>query len=851
MLQSLVSSSSRDRWLAVAAGLLCCGMSLGLMVEALADEPVSSNRELAAADVTATQLNASKPGVQRLIVAPTALVLHGSRDRQLIVVQAEAADGSTRDVTAESVISFTPKSPSDGPVVAVSEGVVTPVANGTTSLNVEYAGQRVTVPVQVSAATEEPVVSFRNDVLAVLTKAGCNTGKCHGSASGKDGFRLSLFGYDPAGDQYRLTRELSGRRVNLGAPEQSLLLQKGLGEVPHTGGQRLYEETEHYRIVLAWIAAGAAPDAAGSPEPLNVTVYPKQVVFDRKGSTQRLIVRAKFSDGSERDITDKAVFISNNDAAATVDDAGIVTGTGTGAAFILARFDKFTEGASIIVRPGTPFPGIDFPANNYIDELVAARFRELHLIPSELCSDETFLRRATLDLTGLLPSVEERRAFLASTATNKREQLVDTLLARPEFNDIWVMKIAEMLQIRTANGVSPKGLQRYDSWLRDKITSGATLDKVVRELIPATGGTFENPATHYYQTETTPQLLAENLAQAFLGTRIQCAQCHNHPFDRWTMDDYYGFAAFFSQVGYKQAQDPRELTVFNAASGEMMHPLKQAAVAPQYLGGEAPNIPAGQDYRQSLADWLASSSNAAFSQHLGNVVWAHFFGVGIVDAVDDIRISNPPSNRPLFEELGRRMGSYGFDIKKLARDICLSRTYQLDTRRNESNKFDERNYSHGKIRRLRAEVLLDCLTQVTESKDRFPGLPAGSRAVQVADGRTPNYFLNTFGRAPRTTPCTCEVQISPTLSQALHLINGETTTGKIQEGKILPKMLAELGGDPNAVAAVLFERCISRLPTAEEATAIRERFAAANDVNAALEDFFWALLNSQEFIFNH
>ena len=787
--------------------------------------------------------DASPP--RELAVFPERFVLRTLRDRQGLVVQIKCADGSTRDATSGAQMEI-----AGSAVARLTEASIEPVSEGKTELHVEVEGLRALVPVEVALAPASDSIRFRNDVLPVLTRAGCNTGKCHGAASGKDGFRLSLFGYDPNGDHYRLTREMSGRRINLSAPEECLLVAKAVGAVPHTGGQRLEIDSDHYRTLLSWLAAGAIPDPDGVPQPERIEVFPRRAVFAGKGEKQQTIVLAHYSDGSARDVTDLAVFVGNNDAAATVTEDGLVTATGAGSAFILARFDQFTEGTSIIVRPGTPYVFPEIPAYNSIDELVYDRWRDMHLAPSENCSDEVYLRRAFIDLVGLLPSPARRQQFLDDDSPSKRDKLVDELLARDEFRDLWVMKWAEMLQIRTINGVSPKGIQLYDRWLRDRVRSGATIDAIVRELIPASGGTFENPATNYYQTETTPQLLAENVAQAFLGTRIQCAQCHNHPFDRWTMDDYYGFAAFFSQVGYKQARDPRELTVFNAATGSIKHPLGQRAVTPRFLGGGQPALPPGQDYRQMLADWIGSAENPVLSRHLANVVWAHFLGIGIVEPVDDVRVSNPPSNPQLLDELGRRLVKYGFDIKPLVRDICTSRTYQLATRRNAANALDERNFSHSRLRRIRAEVLLDCLSQVTETQDQFPGLRPGARAVHVADGRTQNYFLTTFGRATRQTPCTCEVKTSPTLSQALHLINGETTSGKIEEGQLVQRLLAELS-DPSAVAADLYVRCLSRRPTADEATAIHDRLAETDNVESALVDLFWALLNSNEFIFNH
>ena len=779
----------------------------------------------------------------RITVAPESVNLAGARDRQGVVVQALFADGSTKDVTGSAAFAL------DKPVAAVTNGFLAPKEDGTAALTVSHAGHTATVPVVVKGAANQDELRFRNDVLPVLTKVGCNTGKCHGAASGKDGFRLSLFGYDPEGDHFRMTREMGGRRVNLSTPDDCLLVNKATGKVPHTGGKRVEPGTENEQLLLRWLEAGAPKDPASTPKPIAIEVFPKEVVFAAKGEAHRVVVRAKFSDGSDRDVTRFAVFVGNNDATATATEAGVITGVGPGEAFILARFDEFTEGTAVIVRPGAAFTAPPTPEFNYIDTHVHAKLNKLHVVPADVCGDETFVRRVYIDLIGLLPTPAERDTFVADADPKKREKLIDRLLEREEFRDIWVMKWAEVLQIRTINGITPKGLQLYDKWLREKVRSGVTIDRILKELIPANGGTFENPAVNYFQTETTPQLLAENVAQVFLGTRVQCAQCHNHPFDRWTMDDYYGFAAFFSQIGYKNAQDPRELTVFNAASGEMRHPLGNRPVKPKYLGGGAADIKPGQDYRAALTDWMASPDNPAFRRNFGNIVWAHFFGKGIVDPVDDVRVSNPASNPALLAALGEAAAKHAFDVKKLARDICTSRTYQLSTKRNATNELDDRNFARQGVRRMRAEVLLDCITQVTETTNRLPGLPLGGRAVQVPDGRTPNYFLTTFGRALRATACTCEVKTTPTLSQALHLLNGETTTGKIAEGDVVGKLLAAKG-DPAAVAEELYLRCLSRRPTADEKAAIGKRLSAAEDKKAALEDLFWALLNTNEFLFN-
>ncbi|MBY0589252.1 DUF1549 and DUF1553 domain-containing protein [bacterium] len=777
-----------------------------------------------------------------LEILPSSISLTGPRDRQGIVVLFHGEDGSTRDVTASARFDVKPR------VASVTSGFVSPSEDGSGELSVEYADQVLRVPVKVTGSHDPIKLDFRNDVLPVLTKSGCNTGKCHGSAAGKDGFRLSLFGYDPAGDYYRLTRETGGRRIQLADPDHSLLVNKALGRVNHTGGQLFDEGSESHAILLHWLTAGAQSDAEDAPKPTSIDVFPPEAIFSSSEQEHRIVVRANYSDGSDRDVTRFTVFVGNNDSAATVSPAGIVSSHGAGEAFILARFDKFTAGTSVIVRPGTPFHSPETPAHNAIDELVYEKLNKLHVEPSPLCSDEVFLRRVNIDLAGLLPTSAEQNEFLRDTDPDKRTKVIDRLLARREFLDLWIMRLGELLQLRSNNGMSDKGLLLYDRWLRDQVHQGKPLDELLAELLQAQGGTFENPAVNYFQTETSPQILAENIAQVFLGTRIQCAQCHNHPFDRWTMDDYYGFASFFSQVGYKIAQDPRELTVFNTGTGQMFHPVDKQAVAPKYLGGEVPSIQPGEDYRAVLVRWLASKENPAFARNFANIVWSHFFGRGIVEPVDDARVSNPASNAALLNELARRSANYKFDVRQLARDICMSRTYQQVTQTNPTNARDQRNFARQIVRRMRAEVLLDCINQVTETTTDFAGLPLGGRAIEVPGGRSMNYFLETFGRSPRSTACSCDVKTSPTLSQALHLLNGETTTNKIATGRVVETLLAKM--KPMDVAAELYRRCYGRAPTAEESTAIAQRIPA-DDPRPALEDMFWALLNSNEFLFNH
>jgi len=782
-----------------------------------------------------------------LAVYPPDVQLTSSRDRASFVVQLTEPNGLTRDVTSEATVNFAK------PRLVRRDGHhLSPAGDGQTTMTVTFDGKSVTVPVTVQQAHADRPVSFKLDVMPVFMRTGCNTGSCHGSARGKDGFRLSLFGFDPDGDYYRLTREAPGRRVNLALPAESLVLEKPSGKVPHTGGERFKEGDPYFDTLTRWLEAGAAADPPGLPTPVSAEIYPKVLVLDGTGTTHRMTVRARYSDGSVRDVTDLAVFLSNNDVSAKIGPDGVVTAGARGEAFVMARFATFTVGSQVIVVPkGLQFDWPTVPEHNFIDALVHAKLKRLRITPSELCTDEVFLRRATIDITGLLPTPAEYERFLADAAPNKREKLIDDLLGRKEFSELWVLKWAELLQIHSdANiGVSPKAVALYFTWLQEKIAGNVPVNVWVKELLAASGGTFKSPATNYYQIERDPLKVTENVAQVFLGMRVQCAQCHNHPFDRWTMDDYYGLAAFFAQIGRKQADDPRELVVFNAGGGETRHPVGGRVMKPKFLGGAEPDC-TGKDRRQVLADWLASPDNPYFAQNLANIVWAHFFGTGIIHEPDDVRVSNPASNPELLAELGRRFAAYDFDFKKLVKDICLSRTYQLATKANPSNESDTRNFAKGTVRRIRAESMLDCLVQVTGAKEKFPGLPLGARAVEIGDGSTATYFLSTFGRATRATVCSCEVKLEPTLSQSLHLLNGAATSQKIQQGGFVAKRIAEKKSAQEIVDE-LYVKCLCRKPTPAEWGKLESLIKDQKDQQKALEDVFWALLNTREFMFNH
>ena len=783
--------------------------------------------------------------VESLRVFPDAVNLLTSKDRQLVVVQAVYTDGLTRDVSTQATFTFA------NPALVRKEGTALwAAADGTTELKVEFGGKMLTVPVKVEQAAAPRPISFKLDVMPIFMKSGCNTGSCHGAARGKDGFRLSLFGYDPDGDHFRLTREIPGRRLDLAVPEKSLVVEKSTGAVPHTGGKRFDPASELCKDLVEWIATGCPTDPATIPTCTSIDIYPKQAVLDGEGETQQVTVVARYSDGTDRDVTHLALFLTNNENSASISETGLVKAGARGEAYVMARFATHTVGSQYIVLPkGLQFTFPQEPPANYVDELVNAKLQKLRIAPSPVCSDEIFLRRIYLDLTGLLPTVEDYERFMTSTDPEKRNKLIDELLEKKEFTEIWVQYWAEWLMVRSSNVISYKAMLLYYNWLADQIGRNVPLDKMTQDLLSASGGTFKTPATNFYQNETDILKVSENVAQVFMGMRIQCAQCHNHPFDRWTMDDYYSFAAFFSQVGRKGGEDYRETIVFNSGGGDVRHPVGGRVMPPVFLGGGPADV-AGKDRREVMAMWLASPQNPYFAKNFANRVWSHFFGIGIIDPVDDVRISNPATNPELLDELAKRFTASNYDFKQLVRDICRSKSYQRSTERNESNQTDDKNFAHANLRRIRAESLLDCISQVTGTKEKFRGLPLGARAVQIADGRTSTYFLTTFGRATRDTVCSCEVKMEPTLSQALHLLNGDTTNARIQQGKVIDKYL-EAKLEPMQIVEKLYISTLSRKPTEAEVASLSPSFAMGTNVKQSLEDLFWSLLNSREYLFNH
>ena len=788
--------------------------------------------------------NTSAPPATNLSVFPPQIDLSTTRDYQSFVAVIRRPDDITLDVTAAATWKL-----ADESFAKLEGNRIVPVADGETELICQHDNAEVRIPVKVTRSGETLPVSFEKDIVPIMTRSGCNTGSCHGAASGKDGFMISLFGYDPAGDYQRITRQIGMRRINLAVPEESLLLTKSTGQVPHTGGKLFDQDSIYYKTILEWLQAGAPADPTPPPRVTKLEIYPPQSVIEGKDSTQQFISVAHYSDDTTRDVTNLSAFMTNNATSAAIDKDGKVTAGARGEAFVMARFETHTEGRQVLVLPKDLQYEAPEISGNYIDQLVGKKLNQLRILPSGLCTDEEFLRRITIDITGQLPTEDEYRRFVNDVAPNKRAELIDQLLERKDFSEIWAMKFAQLLMIKSTNNVSYKSAFLYNQWLTDKFARNVPVDEMVRELFGATGGTFSNPATNYYQIETSTLKRAENAAQVFMGIRTQCAQCHNHPLDRWTMDDYYGFAAFFCQTGTKNAEDYREKIIFDKRGGEVKHPVGGRVMAPKFLGGELADTK-GKDRRVVMAEWLTSPENPYFATSIANRVWAHFMGVGVVEPVDDIRISNPASNPELFQTLGTKLAEYKFDFRQLVRDICNSNAYQRTATPNESNGGDTRNYAYATVRRIPAEMLLDCVSQVTNTKEKFRGLPIGARAIQIADGRTSTYFLTTFGRAPRSTVCECEASTDPSLSQALHLLNGAATTGKIAQGKVIDELLKD-DASPEDALDRLYVRCLSRFPTDAERESLMESIQSAPSPKEGLEDIFWAILNSREFVFNH
>jgi hypothetical protein len=696
-------------------------------------------------------------------------------------------------------------------------------------------------------------VSFVNDVLPVLTKVGCNAGACHGSQYGKGGFKLSLLGYDPDLDYASIRRDARSRRVTAAAPERSLLLRKPSGAVPHGGGLRLPRGSPGYQTLLAWLQCGAPGPAGREPRLVAIALSPTEVVLGAKSRTP-LQVTARYNNGTQRDMTRWARFVSNQDNIAAVDDAGQVTVTGSGEAIIRAQFGGQVAISRVLVpvpaamrSSSSPFPR----PLSLVDSPIFAKLRRLGITPSSLCTDGVFLRRVMLDLTGSLPSTEEARRFLASRDPNKRRKLIDALLERPEYVDAWTYRLGDLLRCnRRTLGV--KGMMAFHRYLRDAVARNRRWDEVVRELVTARGSLWDVGAANFYGVGSGPEEWAENTSQVFLGVRVQCARCHNHPFDRWTRADYYRFAAFFGRLKTKEGGERGDKAIFVADEGEVKHPKTGEVMSPCALGVSRPAaIPEDADRREALARWLTVPENPWFARAIVNRLWGRLMGRGLIEPVDDLRATNPPSNEAALQALASDFIANDYDLKHTLRVICSSATYQLSSDVNATNQHDDTQFSHHLVRRLDAEQILDAVVQATGVPEKFPGVPIGARAAQLPDTAVPSYFLDLFGRPARAVACECEREMAPNLAQTLNIMNGDSVNAKIRtpEGR-LAKLLESSKTD-SEVLEELFLRTLTRLPTDRERQSALAAIRDAPSRREAFSDLLWALLNSREFLFSH
>lgn len=776
---------------------------------------------------------------------PPQLELNGIRDSRRLIVTGKTAEGTAYDLTAAAA--FLP----GGPQVTVDkDGYVTPVAAGTTSVKVTAAGHAVEVPVTVQDASPQPV-SFVREIMPVLSKVGCNAGTCHGAQKGKNGFKLSLRGYDPLFDYRALVDDHSGRRFNRSRPAQSLMLLKPTQGVPHEGGFLFDEDSRYYRVIEQWIAEGCRFD--NRDRAIRLEVFPEKPLLQHDGDTQQLIVVAHYSDGSSRDVTRDAVFESSNFEVAEVDKLGRIKAVRRGEAAALIRYEGLYGTAPITVighREG--FQWNDSPEYNFVDTHVNNKLRLMRILPSELCTDAEFLRRVSLDLTGVPPTGAEVRAFLADPrdSKTKRDAKIDELLDSPGYVDHWTLKWSDLL-LANRKFIQEKGVWAFRNWIRHAIVTNKPYDQFVYELMTASGSASENPAANYFRIAREPKEVMENMTQVFIGTRFACAQCHDHPFERWTQQQYYELSAYFAEVGYRKSALPDDEIVFDQRAAQpVTHPGTGQNVAAHFPYEHEGMDPAADNRRKQLARWLTARENPYFAKSLVNRYWSYFTGRGIIDPVDDIRSSNPPSNPELLAALTENFVRSGFDLKWLVRTIVSSHTYQRSYRTNEWNGDDTVNYSHALPRRLAAEQLFDALMVATGAPSNIPGVPGGFRANQLPDPNVTLSFLDMFGRAPRESPCECERSSEVSLGQTLNLVNGPTVSEAIIHPQGLIARLVREKADGARLIEEVYLSVVSRPPTAEEAEAAAAYFAEVGDSAAAAQDLMWALINSPAFLFN-
>lgn len=802
---------------------------------------------------------------------PPSVTLSGPTARQRLLVQQHDGVRFTRQLADAELVS------SNEQIVRVQGQTLIPIGNGTATITVQSGPAQSGKPSSSMTVTvqgfEAPRVwSFRNDVQPVLAKAGCNSGACHGALAGKGGFKLSLRGYDSVNDYHTIARQARGRRVELSDPGTSLLLIKPTGAVPHKGGLRFETDSPEYHVLAEWIAQGAPGPLAEEPHVTSVEVWPPIAAL-QLGESEQVVVLAKLSDGTTRDVTSWAKFTSTNETVCQVSEQGSVTLTGAGEGAITAWYNSQIGVARVTVPYSNDVPAERYaqePRRNFIDELVLAKLQDLRLPPAELASDTEFLRRAYLDTIGTLPKPDEIRAFLADDSADKRDQVIEQLLSRPEFIDYWTYKWSDLLLIN-GQKLRPAAVKSYYEWVHKQVAANTPWDQFVTQIVTAQGSSVENGATNFYALHQDPETMAENVSQAFLGLSIGCAKCHNHPLEKWTNNQYYAFANLFSRVRAKGwGGDFRSgdgiRTLYVETKGELIQPLTGKPQPPTPLDGTPLSFEDAADRRVELAKWLTSPENPYFSRTITNRVWANFFGVGLVEAVDDLRVSNPASNPELLDAAARYLVENRYDLKSLMRVILQSRAYQRSSVTVPGNAADQRYYSHYFPKRLMAEVLLDAIVQATDvptefNEIGFPGgdkqkieiYPKGTRAIQLHDSAVASYFLKAFGRNAREITCECERSDEPSMVQVLHIANGDTLNQKLRvAGNRIDQLLMANLPDEQLIEEI-YLWSLSRIPTAGEKSGVIAVFkeSAGTAQRELLEDLFWSLLSSREFLFNH
>jgi hypothetical protein len=803
-----------------------------------------------------------------LVILPNEISLSGPRARQLLLVE-EVRDGDIVGQVTEGV-KFTS---SDPKVVAIEEGHALPAGNGQATITAQAGNRQATVTVKVSGLDRPFQWSFRNHVESVLAKTGCSSGACHGAQAGKAGFKLSLRGYDPEGDYSTITRQARGRRIVPSDPGRSLLLTKPSGAVSHKGGVRFQPNSREYQVLSEWIAAGTPEPQATDARLERLEILPAGVVL-KPNQRQQFVVLAHFSDGHREDVTAWAKYTSTNESVAQVNDVAQTDVGQAGGEIGEVKIVGYGEGAIsawylskvAIATVTSPFakavPAEVFAKaerRNFIDELVLEKLESLNIPPSPPATDAEFIRRAFVDTIGVLPTADETRAFLADASPDKRDKLIERLLARPEFVDYWSYKWADLLLVNSeklkpgAGNSKSVAMWSYYSWIRNRVEANSPWDEIVRELITVQGSALENGAGNFFVLHKDPLDLAETTTVAFLGMSINCARCHNHPLEKWTNNQYYAFANLFARVRAKNEPGEGNVMVFASADGELVQPLTGKPQPPTPLDGKPLTFDDAADRRIHLARWLTSPENPYFSRAITNRVWANFLGVGLVEMVDDMRLTNPASNEKLLSAAAKHLVDHKFDLKALMRAILQSKTYQRSSRPLPENAADTRFYSHYYPRRMMAEVLLDGISQVTGSLTTFGDYPGGWRAMQLPDSNVNSYFLQTFGRPDRVVTCECERTAEPTMVQVLHISNGTTLNQKLQaKGNRLEQLLAANTPDEKVIEEA-FLSALSRMPEAEEKAKLLKEFAAvgAKEKRTLVEDIYWSLLSSKEFLLNH